>query len=165
MGVTVIYTNSLGKSVEFSEASGIRLTTLDGISKNEITLSESSVSNQIGTTVSGASIEPKDITLEGRFKYNADTRKKLLAVILPGVSATLRYINTRAGVDVYWKVEPKTTPVITLNETWQKFQIVLRAPFPYARRAKETRVTFQRLRSLFKFPRSFSNTEPWKISL
>ena len=68
MGVTVIYTNSLGKSVEFSEASGIRLTTLDGISKNEITLSESSVSNQIGTTVSGASIEPKDITLEGRFK-------------------------------------------------------------------------------------------------
>lgn len=164
MGVTVIYTNSLGKSVEFSEASGIRLTTLDGISKNEITLSESSVSNQIGTTVSGASIEPKDITLEGRFKYNADTRKKLLAVILPGVSATLRYINTRAGVDVYWKVEPKTTPIITLNETWQKFQIVLRAPFPYARRAKETKVTFQRLRSLFKFPRSFSNTEPWKIS-
>lgn len=97
MGITVIYTNSLGKSVEFSKASGIRLTSLDGISKNDITLSESSVSNQIGTTVSGASVEPKNITLEGQFKYNADTRKRLLDVILPGVSATLRISTLELG--------------------------------------------------------------------
>lgn len=164
MGIKVIYTNELGGSFEFSKETGVQLTAFGDISKNDISLSESTVSNQIGSTISGASVEPKDLTLEGRFKYDPAIRKKLIAVVLPGVTATIRYINTRENIDVYWKGQPKSTPLITMNVTWQKFQFVFRASFPYARSSQMTECTFQGLRSLFKFPRSFSNTEPWKIS-
>ena len=46
MAIKVIYTNAYGDSVEFSANSGIRITSIDGLTSNEINLSESTVNNQ-----------------------------------------------------------------------------------------------------------------------
>ena len=164
MAITVIYTNEKGGSIEFSKESGLRITDIDGLSSNSISLSEATVSNQIGSSVTGKSIEAKDITINGRFKYDPQKRKRMLAVILPGLSATLRLINTDEDIDVYWKVQPKQTPQISNNVVWQSFQFVLRLPYPYARSFDSNVTDFNTLTPLHRFHRSYSSKTPFKLS-
>lgn len=160
----VIYTNVNGHTIEFSRASGIHITDDMGLSKNSITLSESTVSNQIGSSITGKVVESKNFTITGRFKYDPSIRKKMLAIILPGVEATFRYIDEEEGIDVYWVVEPKETPYISWNKNWQDFQFILHAPFPYPKESREQIFNFNELVSNFRFPRNFSSTIPFKIS-
>lgn len=164
MAIKIIYTNAYGDSVEFSASSGIRITSIDGITSNDIDLSESTVNNQVGSSITGKSVQAKEITLEGRYRYKPSIRKTLLAVILPGVTATLRYIDDVAETDVYWTVTPKQTPVISINPVWQSFQFVLRAPFPYPRSHVSNVTYFNYLKSKFKFKQAYSSTQKWKIS-
>lgn len=164
MAITIIYTNDNGDSINFSEDSGVRITSIDGLSSNDISLTESTVNNQIGASISGVSIAAKDITLNGRYSYDPAIRKSLLAKVLPGVSATLRLINTKEELDVYWKVQPKKTPEIGNGVTWQEFQISLRAPYPYARSTDSNITDFNTLSSNHKFKRSYSSTTAWKLS-
>lgn len=164
MGIRVFYENEKGRILEFSKLTGIRLTAIDSISGNTIDLSESTVDGQIGSTLTGYSVQAKDITLEGRYHYDAGVRRQILATILPGVNAKLRYVNEEEGVDVYWEAAPKKTPIISLNPVWQSFQVTLRLTCPYPRKTKESSYGFQTKKSMFKFPRSYSNTVPFKIT-
>lgn len=164
MAIKVIYTNAYGDSVEFSASSGIRITSIDGLTSNEIDLSESTVNNQVGSSITGKSVQAKDLTIEGRYHYKPSIRKTLLAVILPGVTATLRYIDDLAKIDVYWVVIPKQTPVISINPVWQNFQFVVRAPFPYPRSHISNVTYFNYPKSRFRFKQAYSSTQKWKIS-
>nr|DAM96732.1 MAG TPA: tail protein [Caudoviricetes sp.] len=164
MAIKVIYTNAYGDSVEFSASSGIRITSIDGLTSNEINLSESTVNNQVGSSITGKSVQAKDLTIEGRYHYKPSIRKTLLAVILPGVTATLRYIDDLAEIDVYWVVIPKQTPVISINPVWQNFQFVVRVPFPYPRSHISNVTYFNYLKSRFRFKQAYSSTQKWKIS-
>lgn len=164
MAVKVIYTNDYGASIEFSKNSGIRITDIDGLSANEIDLSETTVTNQVGSSITGASIQSKDLTIEGRYAYKPETRKRLLAVILPGVAGKLRYINDKEGVDVYWDAQPSKTPEISLNPVWQTFQFTLKLPYPYPRSSEPQIIRFSGMTSNFKFKQSYSSTVEWTIS-
>lgn len=164
MAIIVIYTNEKGEALEFSKETGLRITSIDGLSANNISLSEATVSNQVGSSITGKSVEAKDLTIDGRFKYDPNIRKRLLAVILPGVSATLRLINTKEDLDVYWKVQPKKTPEIGNGATWQNFQVVLRSAYPYARSADSNITDFNTLTPLHRFKRSYSSKIPFKLS-
>lgn len=164
MAIKVIYTNAYGDSVEFSARSDIRITSIDGLTSNEINLSESTVNNQVGSSITGVSVQAKDLTIEGRYRYKPSIRKTLLAVILPGVTATLRYIDDLAEIDVYWVVIPKQTPVISINPVWQNFQFVVRVPFPYPRSHVSNVTYFNYLKSRFRFKQAYSSTQKWKIS-
>ena len=62
MGVTIKYTNNLGGSIEFSNASHIYISTIDGLSSNDISLSESDVINGVGTINTGCTISSKQMT-------------------------------------------------------------------------------------------------------
>lgn len=164
MAIKVIYTNAYGDSVEFSARSDIRITSIDGLTSNEINLSESTVNNQVGSSITGVSVQAKDLTIEGRYRYKPSIRKTLLAVILPGVTATLRFIDDLAEIDVYWVVIPKQTPVISINPVWQNFQFVVRVPFPYPRSHASNVTYFNYLKSRFRFKQAYSSTQKWKIS-
>lgn len=164
MAIKVIYTNAYGDSVEFSARSDIRITSIDGLTSNEINLSESTVNNQVGSSITGVSVQAKDLTIEGRYRYKPSIRKTLLAVILPGVTATLRYIDDLAEIDVYWVIIPKQTPVISINPVWQNFQFVVRVPFPYPRSHVSNVTYFNYLKSRFRFKQAYSSTQKWKIS-
>lgn len=164
MAIKVIYTNAYGDSIEFSARSDIRITSIDGLTSNEINLSESTVNNQVGSSITGVSVQAKDLTIEGRYRYKPSIRKTLLAVILPGVTATLRYIDDLAEIDVYWVVIPKQTPVISINPVWQNFQFVVRVPFPYPRSHVSNVTYFNYLKSRFRFKQAYSSTQKWKIS-
>lgn len=164
MAVKVIYTNDYGDSLEFSKESGIRITDVDGLSANTINISESTVTNQVGSSITGASIASKSMTIEGRYKYTPEARKRLLSVILPGVGAMIRYINTVEGVDVYWQGQPTKTPEISKNPIWQTFQFVMKLPYPYPRLTDGDQIAFSTLSSSFRFPQAYSSTNKWRIS-
>lgn len=164
MAVIVTYTNDYGDSIEFSKNSDIRITAIDGLSANNIDLSEATVTNQVGSSITGASIQSKTMTIEGRYLYTPAIRKRLLAVILPGVGARLRYQNTVENVDVYWEGQPTATPDISTGPVWQSFQFSLKLPYPYPRTTEEENKSFSYLQSGFRFPRAYSSKMPWKIS-
>ena len=164
MAVIVTYTNDYGDSIEFSKNSDIRITAIDGLSANNIDLSEATVTNQVGSSITGASIQSKTMTIDGRYFYTPAIRKRLLAVILPGIGAKLRYQNTVENVDVYWEGQPTTTPDISTGPVWQSFQFSLKLPYPYPRTTEEENKSFSYLQSGFRFPRAYSSKTPWQIS-
>ena len=164
MAVIVTYTNDYGDSIEFSKNSDIRITAIDGLSANNIDLSEATVTNQVGSSITGASIQSKTMTIEGRYLYTPAIRKRLLAVILPGIGARLRYQNTVENVDVYWEGQPTATPDISTGPVWQSFQFSLKLPYPYPRTTEEDNKSFSYLQSGFRFPRAYSSKKPWQIS-
>lgn len=164
MAVIVTYTNDYGDSIEFSKNSDIRITAIDGLSANNIDLSEATVTNQVGSSITGASIQSKTMTIDGRYFYKPAIRKRLLAVILPGVGARLRYQNTVENVDVYWVGQPTATPDISTGPVWQSFQFSLKLPYPYPRTTEEENKSFSYLQSGFRFPRAYSSKTPWQIS-
>lgn len=164
MAVIVTYTNDYGDSIEFSKNSDIRITAIDGLSANNIDLSEATVTNQVGSSITGASIQSKTMTIDGRYFYTPAIRKRLLAVILPGVGARLRYQNTVENVDVYWEGQPTATPDISTGPVWQSFQFSLKLPYPYPRTTEEENKSFSYLQSGFRFPQAYSSKTPWQIS-
>lgn len=164
MAVIVTYTNDYGDSIEFSKNSDIRITAIDGLSANNIDLSEATVTNQVGSSITGASIQSKKMTIEGRYLYTPAIRKRLLAVILPGIGARLRYQNTVENVDVYWEGQPTATPDISTSPVWQNFQFSLKLPYPYPRTTEEENKSFSYLQSGFRFPQAYSSKTPWQIS-
>lgn len=159
-----IYTNENGKSIEFSDDTKIYITDIDGLSLNKVSITEVALSSRIGSTVNNERVEPKDITVVGVYKYDPSVRKRLINTVLPKVPGKLRYIYDKENIDVYLDVIPKSTPDIPLNNRWQYFQFVFRAPFPYWKESDSSLTEFIRYESYFRFPRSFSSTEPWKIS-
>lgn len=164
MAVIVTYTNDYGDSIEFSKNSNIRITAIDGLSANNIDLSEATVTNQVGSSITGASIQSKTMTIDGRYFYMPAIRKRLLAIILPGVGARLRYQNTVENVDVYWEGQPTATPDISTGPVWQSFQFSLKLPYPYPRTTEEENKSFSYLQSGFRFPQAYSSTKKWRIS-
>lgn len=164
MAVIVTYTNEYGDSIEFSRNSDIRITGIDGLSANSIELSEATVTNQVGSSITGASIQSRTMTIEGRYLYTPATRKRLLAVILPGIKARLRYQNTVENVDVYWEGQPTKTPDISTNPVWQNFQFTMKMPYPYPRTTEGESKSFSYLQSSFRFPQAYSSRTPWQIS-
>ena len=150
MAVIVTYTNEYGDSIEFSRNSDIRITGIDGLSANSIELSEATVTNQVGSSITGASVQSKSMTIEGRYFYTPAVRKRLLAVILPGVSARLRYQNTKENIDVYWEGQPTKTPDISTN--------------PCSQDSDSRRPTLQRCRGRFH-PESSNLCRPSPIEV
>lgn len=159
-----IYINDKGQSLEFSERTRMYVTDIDGLSSNQVTVNESYVANQIGTTIISNKIEAKDLQVEGIFKYDSEIRKKILSTILPGIKATLRYIDEKENIDVYIVGWPTTTPDISWDRTWQNFSMTFHIPYPYWQMFDQQSISFVKYESLFKFPYTFSSTVRWKIS-
>ena len=157
-----IYTNAYGDSIEFNRDSPFHITNVEGQSTNEVSLSDTYTMNQIGSTVSGRRVEPKEITVEGNFRDSFQNRSKILNTIIPG-PGKLRYIDD--DIDVYLDVEVTQTPDFEpKDKVYKLFDFELYAPFPYWKGQKKIDVEFTTFTPLFKFPRSFSNTVPWKIA-
>lgn len=134
MGVTIKYTNNLGGGIEFSNASQIYISTIDGLSSNDISLSESDVINGVGTINTGCTISSKQMTFTGFFSKDKDIHARLLAVILPGVLGKLEYVDTDNDIDVFWEGTPTSTPTFGWREQYtENFQFKFKAFYPYAR--------------------------------
>lgn len=146
----------------FGEGSAYRITEIDGQSVNDIDISEASTINQVGATVSGRQIKSKDIDIIGDFIDSYENKRKMLDTIVPG-AGTWRMVDD--NLDVYLDVEVRQTPDIKpQDKVYKMFDFTIHAAYPYWRSTSVINVPFTQLLSMFKFPRDFSSTVPWKIS-
>lgn len=159
-----IYTNVLGKSIEFNRETGFMLTSIDSLSSNDVTINEVSGSSQVGATATSQKIVPKTITFEGDFPYSWSRRRTLIDTIAPGINARIRMIDEDNNFDVFIDGMPKRSPYISEDKVYQTFQFQFYCPFPFWQETSYTNLKFTQYISHFRFPRSFSNTVYWKIS-
>lgn len=164
MGVTIKYTNNLGGSIEFSNASHIYISTIDGLSSNDISLSESDVINGVGTINTGCTISSKQMTFTGFFTKDKDIHARLLAVILPGVGGKLEYVDTDNDIDVFWEGTPTSTPLFGWREQYtENFQFKFKAFYPYAKSNKLYSYSFLETNTTELLPIDLTTAEGFMI--
>lgn len=164
MGVTIKYTNNLGGSIEFSNASHIYIENIDGLSSNDISLSESDVINGVGTINTGCSISSKQMTFTGFFSKDKEIHARLLAVILPGVGGKLEYVDTDNDIDVFWEGTPTSTPILGWREQYtENFQFKFKAFYPYAKSNKLYSYSFLETNTTELLPIDLTNPDGFMI--
>lgn len=160
MALTFLYLTDTHR-LSFSEDSDFWITKIDGLSSNEITLSETQGAGQIGSTLSAQSVRPRDLTVSGvLFGDLAANRRALLGAIRPAVSA--RFVITEDGESWYLQGTPLRTPLMEETGVQQAFQFVFHAPYPYWRSMEETNTFLAGMEALFRFP--FATGGSWMLS-
>ena len=110
-------------AVSFSEDSDFWITGIDGLSSNEINISETQGVNQIGSTRSSQSVRPRDLTVSGVLFGNLkENRRTLLSCVSPMIPA--RFFIHEDGESWYLEGTPKRTPVMEETAEIQQFQFI-----------------------------------------
>ncbi len=161
-----IYENSRGKYIEFSLDSPFKIY-LDGVSdlsNNSVSISETNVVNQIGTTIQSQKIQSKSITINGDIDSDIENNRNIMInTIIPNDNAKFYYLNN--GEAWYLDVVPINTPHISNHEDNEEFQFSMKAPYPFLKNSNGGSVVkFGSLESKYLYPQSFSNVLPWFIS-
>ena len=134
-------------AVSFSEDSDFWITDIDGLSSNEITISETQGVNQIGSTRSSQSVRPRDLTVTGvLFGDLKENRRALLSCVSPMVPA--RFFIHEDGESWYLEGTPKRTPVMEETAEMQQFQFILHCPYPYWRTADDANTLLAGIKAL-----------------
>ncbi len=148
-------------AVSFSEDSDFWITDIDGLSSNEINISETQGVNQIGSTRSSQSVRPRDLTVTGvLFGDLKENRRTLLSCVSPMIPA--RFFIHEDGESWYLEGTPKRTPVMEETAEIQQFQFILHCPYPYWRTADDANTLLAGIKALFRFP--FYTGGKWYIS-
>lgn len=156
------FTNCFGKTIEFSNESVYKLTSIQGLSNNTSSVNEVTSIYQIGATMANAKVESKRLIFNGEYEYTADRRKNIINVFVPGKEGRLFAYD--GNEEFYLDVMPTNTPTLSDDDVIQDFQFELYAAYPYWRSVKDKESKFTYYSSFFRFPRSFNSTVPWKIS-
>lgn len=156
--VMFFYENQLGGQLAFGRTSDHILSDISGMSQVSATVAEAQGVGQVGATASGASVQPKTITLNGTVR-DAAARASLLAAVLPGVPATLTM--ARGANRYFLEGIPEKSPEVSSNDGPQSFQFALRCSYPYWR-GPEARNLLSGLSAQFHFPTSLAGR--WYIS-
>ena len=143
------YVNALGGRIEFSWESGIIVSEKAGFTENNIEMSLAQGVNQVGATLQGQSVQPKDIPVTGVIVRNArETRKKMIEVISPRVPAKLIFNEM-----YYLDVLPRMTPLVGAGRFHADYQFILSAAYPYWQSMTESMHNLAGFVSTFKFSR------------
>ena len=149
------YLNEKGQSIEFSAQSPFfcsEITGQDGIKNNIYT---SKGAGQDGVTVTGESLDVRNIVVQGTVRGDKDrNRLILLSILNPKLKSKLIYVN--AGVEKYIECRVEKAPTIT-KEVWPKFLISFFCPNPYWQDAEEAKAEMALWIGDFSFPLEIVN--------
>lgn len=154
------YENVVGK-ITFEYASPYWITDIRGISSIDVDISKAQGYEQVGTSITAQSVQPRTITIDGAlFDPLTLTRAKLLSIFAPQVKSTLT--ATIDGVQMFLNVVPLKTPEITPGNGIQYFQTQLYAAYPYWQTVESYTSQVAGITPMFKFP--FNTGGKWWIS-
>jgi len=154
------YENSIGELV-FKYESPLWLMEVDGVSSVDIDIAESRSQQQVGSSVSGQSVRPRSLPIDGAvFDPIATNRARVLDIIAPEVYST--FTIEQDGESWFLDVKPEKTPDFTPGVGVQYFQTRLHAEYPYYRTTQLLATQVAGLIALFKFP--FYTGGTWMIS-
>lgn len=149
------YRSDNGNYIVFHPDNDIVISNATGLTENEIQLSTSQGSGQIGTSVQGEAVQGKTLVFDGMIVgETAGYRKMLLDTISPLTGGTLIYNDT-----LYLRVRPQTTPAIERKHIHAKFQFSVYASYPYWTYEQESESLVSGIKGAFRFPVNYSNPE------
>ena len=142
------YVNDNGDSVVFDYAGGFLINKPTGIDSLTVSLSQAKGINQTGATIQSTNIQPRPVTVTGRFvgDMQPQNKEKLIAVIRPDLGGRL-YAD-----DFYLDVWPTATPTIEVRSHNARFQFSLLAAYPYWCKNDSAATILSGIEKLFKFP-------------
>lgn len=153
------YENQIGKII-FAYDSPFWITDIQGVSGPRVDIAQSQGSGQVGSSVTNATILPREPTVDGCIRDAIGfNREKLIEVLAPQVPSTLTVIEGTESW--YMEVQPVDLE-ISPGSGEQPFQLKLHAAYPNWKSSKEYATMVAGLVPLFHFP-FFSGGE-WKIS-
>lgn len=156
------FTNEFGDSITFQKNSDFHIKEISGISSNAVTISEAFTPIQIGSSITGAKVEAKDIEITGDYLNTVQNRETLLAVVIPGSGNLIMNDGEKM---VFVNVEVKQSPDIQrLNNMYDEFSFVVRVPYPYWRSISPISAGFVTEQAEFELPKTFSSTSGFYVS-
>lgn len=158
----VTYTVGRDSVTFFSRAdSAIWITSISGASGADVAISEAQGADQVGSTISSQSIQPRDITINGAIIGAVEqNRRYILGCVRPGTTGRLTVMQ--GGESWYIDGAPKRTPEFSDGSTVQSFQFSLHCPYPYWRSTEDGSTQIAGLIKLFEFPCTLADA--WYVS-
>ena len=149
---TFRYVNENGESITFTYNNGFLINKPVGIDTLQVSLSQATGIDQVGTTIQSANVQPRPVTVSGILvgEFLKNNKEKLLSVVRPDLTAKL-YAD-----DYYLNVRPTSTPAIDPTAKFAKFQFSVLAAYPYWQKDENAKVELSSIGHGFKFP--------WNIS-
>lgn len=146
------YVNDNGDSVVFDYAGGFLINKPTGIDTLTVSLSQAKGINQTGATIQSTNIQPRPVTITGRFvgDMQPQNKEKLISVIRPDLGGKLYADN------FYLDVWPTATPTIEPRTHNARFQFSLLAAYPYWCKDDNAATVLSGIQNLFKFPWNLS---------
>ena len=146
----VIYSNAAG-SITFDVAGDFWIESVTGI-ETGVDLNTSQSVGQLGVTVNGQSVRPKEPTINGVIVRSIPAnRDRLLAVVLPLVPSRLTFVQPD-GKSWYLEGWPKHTPILDNGQRPQHFQLQLFCPYPYFRSGEQRTYQLAGLTAMWRTP-------------
>lgn len=148
------YISDRGKEINFTPLNNFFITSTKGLDQININTAESQGVAQIGSSIQGEAVQPKDIVIEGEIAGRATEHRQLLYdALIPLSNGTLIFNNK---FKLY--VKPKITPTVQQYPYNCKFQFTLRAPYPYWQALEEEIEDVAGLKARFYFPINYGDT-------
>ena len=123
------YLNEKGQSIEFSVNSPFFCSEISGIDGIKNNIYTSKGVGQDGVTVTGNSLDIRDIVVQGTVRGDTErNRLVLLSIVNPKLKAKLIYVN--AGAEKYIDCKVEKAPTIT-KEKWPKYLVSFFCANPY----------------------------------
>lgn len=151
---TFRYVNENGESIAFTYNDGFLINKPVGIDTLQVSLSQATGIDQVGTTIQSVNIQPRPVTVSGVLvgEFQLQNKERLLSVVRPDLTAKL-YAD-----DYYLNVRPTSTPTIEPYPQFAKFQFSVLATYPYWQRDSSIRSVLSGLQYMFKFPWNISRS-------
>ena len=144
------YLNEKGQSVEFSVHSPFFCSEISGIDGIKNNIYTAKGAGQDGVTVTGDSLDIRDIVVQGTVRGDTErNRLVLLSILNPKLKAKLIYVN--AGVEKYIDCKVEKAPTIT-KEKWPKYLVSFFCANPYWQDTNEARAEIALWAGDFEFP-------------
>ena len=149
---TFRYVNENGESITFTYNAGFLINKPVGIDTLQVSLSQATGIDQVGTTIQSANVQPRPVTVSGILvgEFLKNNKEKLLSVVRPDLTAKL-YAD-----DYYLNVRPTSTPTIDPTAKFAKFQFSVLAAYPYWQKDENAKVELSSIEYGFKFPCNIS---------
>lgn len=142
------YVSDNGKVLNFGPCEDLVITSETGLTGNNVNIRTAQSFSQLGTVIQGQSVQDHTIVLTGVINAKSDYyRQLLIEAIAPMVGGTLFYND-----QIYKRVTPEVTPIISNEDYYAKFQFVLKSPYPYWHEIQQISVNLSGVVGGFKFP-------------
>lgn len=149
---TFRYVNELGGEIIFEPDYGFIINKPVGIDAVSVSLSTAQGINQVGASVQSKNIQPRPVTVSGKFMgpFQAENKDKLVSVIRPDLKG--RFYANDYFLDVSVTESPAAEPV----PEFARFTFSLLAPYPYWQHDESISTSLSGVEYKFKLPCNFS---------